>query len=141
MVVLTRELGPAVEGRAARTFAQRLVGLLGTRAGQTGGAALVFERCTSIHTFGMAYPLDVAFVDARGVVRRIERAVPPNRLLSVRRKRGERGAFVAVEREASSEPWFVVGERVEISEAGVGRPAAPVPCANACDRCNQDEGV
>ena len=35
--------------------------------------ALVIERCRWVHTFGMRFPIDVAFVDADGVVVKIVR--------------------------------------------------------------------
>lgn len=49
----------AQDGRAKRR------GLLG-RDGMEG--CFVIERCRWIHTFGMRFPLDVAFIDADGVV-------------------------------------------------------------------------
>lgn len=65
--------------RAASTFLSRLVGLLGTSAIAEGeGVWLV--PCRSVHTFGMRYPIDVAFLDPQGVVVGILERFPPNRV-------------------------------------------------------------
>ncbi|HEX8205985.1 MAG TPA: DUF192 domain-containing protein, partial [Solirubrobacteraceae bacterium] len=44
------------------------------------GAALWIPRCRSVHTFGMRYALDLVWLDGRGEVVRVDRAVPPGRL-------------------------------------------------------------
>lgn len=49
----------------AGTRSARRRGLLG-RDNLEG--ALVIERCRSVHTLGMKFPIDVAYVDADGVV-------------------------------------------------------------------------
>jgi uncharacterized protein len=49
----------------ARTRAQRRRGLLGRT--QLEGALLI-EHCRWVHTIGMKFPIDVAFVDATGDV-------------------------------------------------------------------------
>jgi len=46
----------------ATTFWQRLTGLLGTQS-LPQGHGLLIKPCSSVHTFGMAYPIDVLFVD------------------------------------------------------------------------------
>ena len=45
------------------------------------GHALVFPCCRSVHTLGMRFPLDIVFLDAAGVPVRIERSVPPGRVV------------------------------------------------------------
>jgi hypothetical protein len=47
--------------------------------------ALLIPRCRSVHTFGMRFDLDIAFLDGEGRVLRFERAVPRNRVLVCRR--------------------------------------------------------
>ena len=64
----------------ATTFFSRLVGLLGTFTPLEKGV-LVFTNCRSIHTIGMMYPIDVAFVNSSGRVLDIESRVPPTRVL------------------------------------------------------------
>jgi uncharacterized membrane protein (UPF0127 family) len=65
--------------RTASTFLSRLVGLLGTAA-IAEGEGLWIVPCRSVHTLGMRYPIDVAFLDARGVVVGILEGLPPNRV-------------------------------------------------------------
>lgn len=63
----------------ADTSAARRRGLLG-RDGLPSGAALVLTPCNAVHTIGMRFAIDVAFVDGRGVVRRIVRELRPWRM-------------------------------------------------------------
>jgi hypothetical protein len=63
----------------AQTRAARRRGLLG-RASLAAGAALVITRCNAVHTLGMRFAIDVVFVDSRGRVRKIARALPPRRI-------------------------------------------------------------
>jgi len=65
--------------RTASTFLSRLVGLLGTAA-IAEGEGLWIVPCRGVHTLGMRYPIDVAFLDARGVVVGILEGLPPNRV-------------------------------------------------------------
>ncbi|HHX77395.1 MAG TPA: DUF192 domain-containing protein [Firmicutes bacterium] len=50
------------EAEIADTFLTRLKGLL-CRKGLPAGRGLLIKPCRSVHTFGMAFPIDVAFVD------------------------------------------------------------------------------
>jgi uncharacterized protein len=50
------------EVRMADRFVTRLIGLLGKRRLEPG-AGLLIEPCSSIHTFGMAFPIDVIALD------------------------------------------------------------------------------
>jgi uncharacterized membrane protein (UPF0127 family) len=63
----------------ARTSAARRQGLLG-REGLPAGSALVITRCNAIHTMGMQFAIDVAFVDADGCVRKIVHRLRPRRI-------------------------------------------------------------
>jgi len=51
----------------AESWWQRLRGLLARPRMQTGEGLLLLE-CGSVHTIGMSYPIDVAFLDAEGMV-------------------------------------------------------------------------
>ena len=79
--VINRTRGTVVGDRVrtARTFLSRLVGLLGTAA-IADGEGLWIVPCRSVHTLGMRYPIDVAFLDAGGVVVGILGGLPPNRV-------------------------------------------------------------
>jgi hypothetical protein len=58
---------------------ERLRGLLG-RAPLKADEALLIEPCSSVHTFGMRYPIDLAYLDRDGRVLRIVPRVRPLRL-------------------------------------------------------------
>lgn len=106
--------GEQVPCRLATGFWERLRGLLGTRPSMGPLPCpdlLVFPRCRSIHTVGMAYPIDVAFLDGRGIVLGACKALGPGHMASCP------GASCAVEREASLVPWVSVGDRLGIREA------------------------
>lgn len=88
---------------------QRARGLLG-RSGVDG--AVVIERCHWIHTIGMRFAIDVAYLDREGTVIRLS-TVRPNRIpgpvpRSKRVVEAEAGAFAR---------WGLhVGDRVEIRD-------------------------
>ena len=98
--------GCSLSFRVLTSWVERLVGLLGTGR---DAMPVVLMRCASIHTFGMRYPLDVAFVDGEGRVLLSQRALPPKRLLSVR------NAFCVFERPSGDAPWLEEGDRVSMT--------------------------
>lgn len=61
-------------------FLPRLLGLAWRRRSQAGPGLLI-PRCSSIHTFGMRFELDVYFLGDRGRVLEVRHRVPPRRLL------------------------------------------------------------
>jgi hypothetical protein len=61
-------------------------GLLG-RAKLARDEALLIEPCASVHTVGMRYSLDLAFLDGEGRVCDLRRDVPPLRLAASRSAR------------------------------------------------------
>lgn len=95
--------------RLAATYASRVRGLLGTKP--TGGPspeALLLVPCSSIHTFGMSYALDVAFIDSRGQVIKACEGVQPGNVVRCR------GSVAVLERESCGAPWLVPGERLRL---------------------------
>lgn len=67
------------EFAVAESFVVRLRGMLGRRPVAANGLPLVmaFPRCSSVHTCFMAYPIDIAFIDARGnILARYENVCP-----------------------------------------------------------------
>ena len=63
----------------AESFVVRLCGMLGRRPVAANGLPLVmaFPRCSSVHTCFMVYPIDIAFIDARGnILARYENVCP-----------------------------------------------------------------
>jgi uncharacterized membrane protein (UPF0127 family) len=82
--VLGREVVVAAGPRA------RLLGL--SRLDRdAAGPGLLIPRCSSVHTFGMRFDLDVFFLDRDGRVLVVRRRVPPRRLA------GHRGAAAILE--------------------------------------------
>ena len=63
----------------ASSFRARLRGWLG-RAEAPPSRGLWIAPCDGVHTFAMHFPIDLVFVDAFGVVKRIDRCVRPWRV-------------------------------------------------------------
>jgi uncharacterized membrane protein (UPF0127 family) len=101
--------------------AERRGGLRG-RTGCDG--ALHLEGLRTVHTAGMKFPIDVAFLSVDLTVLRVTRLKPWRMAL------GGRGAHSVVEAEAGSlERWGVrVGDQLEVREAdGNGPGGAEAP--------------
>jgi uncharacterized membrane protein (UPF0127 family) len=79
IVNLTKATYIAVNVRVANKFFSRLKGLLGT-AGLAAGSALVITPCSSVHTFGMGYPIDALFIGAGNKVLRVVSELKPGRM-------------------------------------------------------------
>ena len=84
---------------------ERLRGLKGP-ASRPCETYAVLVPCRDIHTFGMKCPIDVAFVDARGMVVAASRNVAPARRLRCARAR------MTLERRSCEGPWFEPGDFV-----------------------------
>jgi uncharacterized membrane protein (UPF0127 family) len=110
----TREILLGDKVRTARTFLSRLVGLLGTAA-IAEGEGLWIVPCRSVHTLGMRYPIDVAFLDARGIVVGVLEGLPPNRVGRVfRDARGALELRSGILAATGTSP----GDRLEFQEGG-----------------------
>ena len=94
--------------KAATSFQSRLCGLLGTDPRQLGFDALHLIPCGDVHTFGMRYALDIAFLDHRNRVITICRGVRPNRLCFA-----PRGTASVLERPAQKQSWVLPGDFVK----------------------------
>ncbi|MDO4501794.1 MAG: DUF192 domain-containing protein [Coriobacteriia bacterium] len=86
----------------AATASRRAKGLLFSPPGQ---GSLALFPCRDVHTFGMRYAIDVAFVDARGMVIESHRCVRP-----LKRMRNRRAAIVVERISRADEPWFSEGD-------------------------------
>jgi uncharacterized membrane protein (UPF0127 family) len=58
---------------------ERARGLLG-RAPLAAGEGLLLDPCRSVHTFGMRYALDLAFLDGDGRICKLAYGIAPGRL-------------------------------------------------------------
>ena len=67
----------------AETAWDRARGLL-ARPPLEWGQALWIEPCNNVHTVGMGYALDLAFLDAHGVIKKMVRDVKPLRMAAAR---------------------------------------------------------
>jgi uncharacterized protein len=65
--------------RLADSFTSRALGLLVGRPLEENEALLI-SPCSSIHTFGMRYPIDVVFVDRRALVIRVSPRIAAGRV-------------------------------------------------------------
>ena len=96
--------------------ARPLQRLLGLAAPCRACRLLLIAPCRDIHTAGMRTRIDVAFVDADGIVAQAHRNVSANRRLRCRH------AVIALERPAEDTPWFSTGDALVI---GAQTPCAP----------------
>jgi uncharacterized membrane protein (UPF0127 family) len=69
----------AITVRCAFDSSTRNTGLLGRNA-LAGGEALIIAPCQAIHTWFMRFPIDVAFVNKRGLVVSVRHRVRPWRI-------------------------------------------------------------
>jgi uncharacterized protein len=71
--------------------------------------ALRIDRCRSVHTMGMRISIDVAFLDADGVVLRVVHGLRPLRVAAAR------GARSVIETRAGTLADVTVGERLQVN--------------------------
>jgi len=87
--------------RFAVSAAARMRGMLGAGVEE----ALLIAPCHRIHTIGMRYALDVAYIAADGRVLRTIRQLPPGRLPP-----GCPEAVAVLERRTCEDDWFAPGQ-------------------------------
>ncbi len=92
------------------SFFLRLRGLLGTVRTDARARPVLIAPCSSIHTCGMRYSIDVAMADARGEVICSERNLSPWRFVS------NGAAAYVLERPSSTDPWPDVGEVLSLRD-------------------------
>lgn len=95
-----------IRATLALSFGERLRGLLGTESGSPTRNSLFLAPCSSIHTFGMGYALDVACVGKDGAV------VWSVRGMTVGRALFRACSWAVLEREASEGWWPGRGDRL-----------------------------
>ncbi len=106
---LLRDGDVLAAAEVASTYSARIRGLLG-RSGYDG--ALVLKGTRSVHTIGMRFPIDVAFLDSELAVLGVVH-LPPWRMTMPRRR-----CRSVLEAEAGSfERWRLrAGDRLELHE-------------------------
>ena len=75
----TRGTLVAASAQEARSFSQKLFGLMGQKMLPPSGGLLI-HHTNWIHTFWMRFPLDLIYVDRAQRVVGLEAALPPNRI-------------------------------------------------------------
>ena len=106
--------GEELEVTVLSTWRERLRGLLGTGP---DAPPVMLTLCSSVHTFGMCYALDLAFIGERGEVLLVCRGVGPGQV------RAHPRARCVIERPAREGEWLAEGEHLwaaSISADGVG---------------------
>lgn len=78
---LSNEKNERVVAKVSKTshFFERMVGLLGT-AKLNDNEGLLISPCSSVHTFGMRYAIDVIFIDKHWTVVKTVKSLKPWRL-------------------------------------------------------------
>jgi uncharacterized membrane protein (UPF0127 family) len=115
--------GAALEASLADSFRRRLLGLAWMASPPRLG--LLIPRCTSVHTVGMRFAIDVAFLgwpvaDGEPVrVLDLRPELPPLRLATLRRdqRRGPRHPIATLELPAGRAESLGLGPGVELAES------------------------
>jgi uncharacterized membrane protein (UPF0127 family) len=79
LIHATRGVVVAERVAVARSFLHRLRGLMG-RSLLEPGEGLLIDPCSSIHTCFMRFPIDVLYMGADDVVRRVDHGMRPWRI-------------------------------------------------------------
>ena len=95
------------EAIVLRGFRERLRGLLRETDPETAPTVL-FVPCSSVHTVGMAFAIDICLLDGEGRAVRVERNVGPGRLVAAR------AAEAVIERPARDGTWIAEGDAVRM---------------------------
>lgn len=88
----------------ASSWLRRMKGLVGIDYDKADGLVLMLVPCHCVHTFTMALPIDVAFVDCAGRVCKTYVNLPPRRYIACR------GACATLERFSPVGNTSVAGE-------------------------------
>ena len=126
---------PAGRVMLATRLSSRLRGLLFSPESDD---LMVLLPCHDIHTFGMSYALDIAFIDAAGTVVKVARDVLPNKRL-----RSTDAVAVLERRAIPRELWFEVGDRLALGQYQrarlPARSAASLEVPGICSRPRDEE--
>lgn len=113
--------GARLRLREARGFFSRLRGLLFAPA-LAPDEALLLAPCSGVHTFGMGYTLDLAFLDAAGCIVKLAPALKPWRVAAA----AKADSTLELAAGAIDTYRLAVGERLSVVQQGdVGAASAP----------------
>ena len=95
----------------ADSYFTRLKGLLG-KSSLKDDEGLIIKPCNSVHTIGMKFSIDIAFVDKNNVIIHIIKDMVPGKLSSIVKK----SSYVIESKGGLFEGKVNIGDRVDISE-------------------------
>ncbi len=109
----TREIPLATSLAVADTHWTRLRGLLGTSADDfRNGRGLWIVPCHGVHTLGMAFPIDVVYLDRALTVVHIQNELRPWRFAPVRT---QAASVLELPSRTAVETGTAIGDRIEIN--------------------------
>jgi len=115
----TRQAYLATALAVADTHWSRLRGLLGLSAGDfRNGYGLWIVPCRGVHTLGMAFPIDVVYLDRAMTVVHIQRGLAPWRFAPVRL---QASSVLELPSRTATETRTAIGDRIEITTEKSGR--------------------
>jgi uncharacterized membrane protein (UPF0127 family) len=110
----TRQVSLATEFALADSHWTRLRGLLGMPASDfRNGRALWITPCRGVHTLGMAFPIDVVYLDRDHQVVHLEVALRPWRFGPVRL---EATSVLELPSQTVAQTRTEIGDKIEISQ-------------------------
>lgn len=111
MIILNRskDITLLTKVEKADTFFGRLKGLLG-KGSLSKGEGLLIKPCSSVHTIGMKFPIDVAFVDKDNKVIHIIEDMKKGKVSPIVKK----SKFVLEAKSGAFKDKLSLGDRVEI---------------------------
>ncbi|GAA4029566.1 DUF192 domain-containing protein [Actimicrobium antarcticum] len=110
---------PGLQIEIARSFWQRLIGLLGRRR-LADDAGLLLVPCNNIHTAFMRFTIDAVFIDRAGVVLEIVPKLQPFRAAVVRAAHG----CLELSDGGAARYGLHVGQRLWPTAAQAGTPTS-----------------
>jgi uncharacterized membrane protein (UPF0127 family) len=109
----TRQAYLATALAIANTHWTRLRGLLGLRSNDfRNGSGLWIVPCHGVHTLGMAFPIDVVYLDDAMTVIHVQGDLRPWRFAPVRT---QAASVLELPRRTAAETRTVVGDKIQIT--------------------------
>jgi len=119
----TRQVGLASDLALANTHWTRLRGLLGTPPNDfRNGCGLWIVPCHGVHTLGMSFAIDVAYLDSSGIVIHMERELRPWRFAPVLRRAA---SVLELPGQVLAQTGTELGDKIEMTLQKGGNQPVP----------------
>jgi len=119
----TRQVGLASDLALANTHWTRLRGLLGTPPNDfRNGCVLWIVPCHGVHTLGMSFAIDVAYLDSSGIVIHMERELRPWRFAPVLRRAA---SVLELPGQVLAQTGTELGDKIEMTLQKGGNQPVP----------------